>query len=148
MNWTDSQNLEGIVGWLNLKGEDDPQVTFFLSLKPDILNFNTRKKFKFSDIKKKLKPARNAIDIPSFSWSQFQYAAEEWLIARSQDDSAQPPRLIASGVSSHETMLSDTFDIQAVVPCVPVYPQDDAPATDTQNLVQGQFASNEPQGCK
>ena len=50
MIWTDTQNMNGTVGWLKLTGKDDPIVTFFLSLKPDIININTRKKFTFRDI--------------------------------------------------------------------------------------------------
>lgn len=44
MIWTDTKNMNGTVGWLKLTGEDDPIVTFFLSLKPNIININARKK--------------------------------------------------------------------------------------------------------
>ena len=119
MIWTNTQNLEGIVGWLKLTGEDDPKVTFFLSLKPDVLNFNARRRFAFRDIDRKIQTVMTDLDIAAFAWSQFEYAATDWLVARVRDENATPPRLIASGASSHAAALADMFDIHSIVPCVP-----------------------------
>ena len=100
MIWTDTKNMNGTVGWLKLTGEDDPIVTFFLSLKPDIININARKKFTFRDIDTKLQTVLSDLNIPPFAWSQFEYAANAWLIVRGKEDNADPPRLIASGTVS------------------------------------------------
>ena len=67
MIWTDTKNMNGTVGWLKLTGEDDPIVTFFLSLKPNIININARKKFTFRDIDTKLQPVLNDLNIPPFA---------------------------------------------------------------------------------
>lgn len=131
MIWTDTQNLEGIVGWLKLTGEDDPQVTFFLSLKPDVLNFNARRRFAFRDIDRKIQTVLAGLDIPAFVWSQFEYATTDWLVARVQDENATPPRLVASGASSHAAALADMFDIHSTMPCIPSFSQDTLAFTDT-----------------
>ena len=107
--------MNGTVGWLKLTGEDDPIITFFLSLKPNIININARKKFTFRDIDTKLQPVLNDLNIPPFAWSQFEYAANAWLIVRGTEDNAHPPRLIASGTVSHATTLNKVFDIQSML---------------------------------
>jgi hypothetical protein len=131
MIWTDTKNMNGTVGWLKLTGEDDPIVTFFLSLKPDIININARKKFTFRDIDTKLQTVLSDLNIPPFAWSQFEYAANAWLIVRGKEDNANPPRLIASGTVSHATTLNKVFDIQPMLPCVPASPDGSANTTDT-----------------
>ena len=135
MIWTNTQNLEGIVGWLKLTGEDDPKVTFFLSLKPDVLNFNARRRFAFRDIDRRIQTVMTDLDIAAFAWSQFEYAATDWLVARVRDENATPPRLIASGASSHAAALADMFDIHSIVPCVPTSPQDTPAFTETENPI-------------
>jgi hypothetical protein len=100
-------------------------------LKPNIININARKKFTFRDIDTKLQPVLSDLNIPPFAWSQFEYAANAWLIARGKEDNAHPPRLIASGTVSYATTLNKVFDIQSMLPCVPAYPDGNVNTTET-----------------